>query len=77
MKNTVSCKLHILTTPNIVFLIFFYRYAIILGSTTEYKSLQDQILLGYEYKVEEKNNQISFKVFELCTDLNALTLSNL
>ncbi|XP_058947601.2 regulator of microtubule dynamics protein 3-like [Pocillopora verrucosa] len=25
-------------------------YAIILGSTTEYKSLQDQILLGYEYK---------------------------
>ena len=29
----------------------FHRYAIILGSTTSYESLQSQILLGFKYKV--------------------------
>ena len=30
----------------------FCRYAIILGSTTDYESLQNQILLGFKYKVQ-------------------------
>ena len=28
-----------------------FRYAILVGTTTDYESLQDQILLGYKYKV--------------------------
>ena len=36
---------------NVHFPALVCRYAIILGSTTEYESLQNQILLGFKYKV--------------------------